>query len=425
MTVFSRIESNVRSYCRVFPKVFTKAYGATLEDENGFKYIDFFAGASSLNYGHNNPQLKERLLAYLNLDGITHSLDLNTGAKREFLETFEKIILKPRQLNYKIQFPGPTGTNAVEAALKITRKVTGRHNIISFSNAFHGMTLGALAATANSYYRNGAGIPSMGVTFMPYDGYLGANIDTTEYLDKVLCDRSSGLDIPAAVIVETIQAEGGINVASFDWLRSLEKVCQKHDILLIVDDIQVGCGRTGTFFSFEEANISPDVVILSKSLSGFGLPLSLVLMKPELDCWKPGEHNGTFRGNNLAFVTAKAALEHYWQDDSFSISIEKKGRIIRSRWEQMAQIAENQGKQALSVRGRGMILGFDCQTGDLASKITTRAFEKGLVIETCGSQGQVIKFLSPLTISEEELDRGTNILAESVAEVINQTTLKK
>ncbi|MGB3508473.1 MAG: diaminobutyrate--2-oxoglutarate transaminase [Microcoleaceae cyanobacterium] len=420
MKIFDRLESNVRSYCRSFPTIFTKAYGSTLEDEKGVKYIDFLAGASSLNYGHNNPKLKERLLDYLNADGIAHSLDMATVTKREFLEAFERIILKPRQLNYKMQFPGPTGTNAVEAALKIARKVTGRHNIISFSNGFHGVTLGSVATTANSYYRNATGIPSMGVTFMPYDGYLGTNIDTTEYLDKVLSDRSSGVDIPAATIVETVQGEGGINVASYDWLRSLETVCRKHDILLIVDDIQVGCGRTGTFFSFEKANIYPDIITLSKSLSGFGLPFSLVLMKPELDCWKPGEHNGTFRGNNLAFVTAKAALEHYWQDDSFSISIEKKGKILRRRLEEIAKITENQGKQALSVRGRGMILGLDCQNGDLASKITTQAFEKGLVIETCGSQGQVIKCLSPLTISEEELERGLDILAESVTEVIDR-----
>jgi diaminobutyrate-2-oxoglutarate transaminase len=409
MNIFSQLESNVRTYSRSFPGVFKKARGAILEDEQGCKYIDFFSGAGTLNYGHNNPKLKERLLDYIDADSIVHSLDMATVAKREFIEAFETIILSPRQLNYKIQFPGPTGTNAVEAALKIARNVTGRTNIISFTNGFHGVTLGSLATTANTYYRNASGIPTTGVTFMPYDGYLGSTVDTTEYLDKVLSDRSSGVDTPAAAIVETVQGEGGVNVASFSWLRSLLKVCRKHHVLLIIDDIQVGCGRTKTFFSFEEAGIFPDLVILSKSLSGFGLPFSVVLMKPELDQWKPGQHNGTFRGNNLAFVTAKAALEIYWQDDCFSASVKEKGTILRTRLE---QIVKNNWEEDFAVRGRGMIQGLDCKDGNLASKITQKAFEKGLMIETCGDKGQVIKCLSPLTISEQELKQGMDILED-------------
>lgn len=329
-----------------------------------------------MNYGHNNPQLKERLLQYLQGDGIVHGLDIATVAKCEFIEAFEAIILKPRQLKYKVQFTGPTGTNAVEAALKIARNAIGRTNIISFSGGFHGVTLGSLATTANTHYREASGIHTTGVTFMPYDGYMGVDIDTTQYLEKVLLDRSSGIDIPAAIIVETVQGEGGVNVATFSWLRSLEKVCRKHNILMIVDDIQVGCGRTGTFFSFEDAGISPDIVTLSKSLSGFGLPFSLVLLKPELDRWKPGQHNGTFRGHNLAFVTAKAALEIYWQDNHFSACIKQKGETIRTRLQQMVK---NYGEASFTVRGRGMICGLDCQNGGLASKIIGTAFAKGLV----------------------------------------------
>jgi len=338
-----------------------------------------------------------------------------TVAKREFIEAFEGIILKPRQLNYKFQFSGPTGTNAVEAALKIARNATGRKNIISFAGGFHGVTFGSLATTSNAYYREACGIPTTGATFMPYDGYMGASLDTTEYLDRVLSDRSSGVDRPAAAIVETVQGEGGVNVASFSWLRSLLKVCRKHDVLLIVDDIQVGCGRTGTFFSFEEAGISPDIVTLSKSLSGFGLPFSLVLMKPELDKWKPGQHSGTFRGHNLAFITAKAALEKYWQDSYLSDSVKEKGTKIRTRLE---QIVKNNGEAPFAVRGRGMIQGLDCSTGDLASKIIAKVFDKGLVIESCGSRGHVLKYLSPLTISEGELEQGLQILEESVKEVM-------
>src|SRR5690606_9412215 len=197
-------------------------------------------------------------------------------AKKAFLEAFERVILGPRGLLYKVQFPGPTGTNAVEAALKLARQVKGRSGVISFTNGFHGVSGGALAATGNAKFRDAAGIALGNTTFMPYDGYLGAGVDTTEYLERMIADRSSGVDHPAAVIVETVQGEGGVNVARFEWLRALERVCRRHDMLMIVDDIQVGCGRTGTFFSFEGAGISPDIVTLSKSISGFGLPMSLV-----------------------------------------------------------------------------------------------------------------------------------------------------
>lgn len=422
MRIFNQLESNVRSYSRLFPTVFKKAQGAVLEDKEGIKYIDFLSGVGTLNYGHNNPLFKERLFRYLESDGIVHGLDLATVAKEEFLEAFESIILQPRQLNYKVQFPGPTGTNAVEAGLKLARKITGRETVIAFSNGYHGVTLGSLAATAKASQREAAGIPTTGVTFMPYDGYLGADFDTTEYLDKVLCDVGSGVNVPAAVIVETIQGAGGVNVASFEWLRSLEKVCRKHEIILLVDDIQVGCGRTGTFFSFEEVGISPDIVTLSKSLSGFGLPFSLVLIKPELDRWKPGQHSGTFRGPNLAFVTAAAALDIYWQDDSLSASVKQKGTRMEMR---LQEIAKNNSDNGFSVRGRGMIQGLDCKEGNLADKIIRTAFAKGLIMETAGAQGQVIRCLPPLTVSEEILEQGLNLLENTIDEVIQETGAKK
>lgn len=258
------------------------------------------------------------LLEYIENDGITHGLDMHTKAKGEFLHAFNDKILKPRGMEYVVQFTGPTGTNAVEAAMKLARNITGQQNIVSFTNGFHGVSLGALAATGNSHHRDAAGVSLNSTHRMPFDGYLGDNIDTTAYLDKVLSDSSSGINSPAAVIVETVQGEGGINAASLEWLRNLQTVCRKHGILLIVDDIQAGCGRTGDYFSFEEAGIQPDIITLSKSLGGYGLPFAVVLIKPELDQWKPGEHNGTFRGNNLAFVTAKAAIENYWADDEFS-----------------------------------------------------------------------------------------------------------
>lgn len=417
MKIFEHLESNVRSYSRLFPTVFKKAQGAILEDKKGQTYIDFLSGVGTLNYGHNNPQIKQRLLDYIESDGIVHGLDLATVAKEEFLEAFEAIILKPRQLHYKVQFPGPTGTNAVEAALKLARQITGRETIIAFSNGYHGVTLGSLATTAKASHRAAAGIATSGVTFMPYDGYLGEAFDTIEYLDKVLWDAGSGVSLPAGVIVETIQGAGGVNVAQVEWLRSLEKICRRHDIVLIVDDIQVGCGRTGSFFSFEEMGISPDIVTLSKSLSGFGLPFSLVLIKPELDRWKPGQHSGTFRGPNLAFVTAKAALDIYWQDNTLSEDVKQKGQLMQWRLE---QIANNNPSLGLSVRGRGMIQGLDCQNGNLAEQMITTAFAKGLIMETAGAQGQVIRCLPPLTVSQEILEEGLHRLETIVKEVTDE-----
>ena len=413
METVNRLESEVRSYCRSFPKVFDRAKGAVLRDEEGGGYLDFLSGAGTLNYGHNNDEIKGAVLAYLEEDGILHGLDLATVAKRRFLQTFERLILKPRNLKYKVQFTGPTGTNAVEAALKIARNVKERTNIVSFTNGFHGMTLGSVSATGNSYYRDAAGVPLSLTTFMPYDGYLGDEVDTLEYLRKMLEDPSSGMDLPAAVIVETVQGEGGVNVASPRWLRGLQKICREFDILLIVDDIQVGCGRTGPFFSFEFADLDPDVVCLSKALSGYGLPMSVVLMKPELDIWKPGEHTGTFRGNNLAFVSAAKTLETYWSDDRFSKAVLAKSVVLKKR---LKAIAEKY-PEAVDVRGRGLIQGIECSPAEGAVAVSRAAFERGLIVETSGSENQVVKCLSALTIDEDSMETALEILERSFAAV--------
>lgn len=414
MKIFDEIESEVQSYARAFPRVFNKAQGEYLYDEDGNQYLDFLAGAGTLNYGHNNPLFKDKLLHYIEQDGITHGLDLHTKAKAEFLTTFNEKILKPRKYQYMVQFTGPTGTNAVEAAMKLARNVTGQQNIVTFTNGFHGVSLGSLAATGNEHHRNAAGVSLLGTHRMPYDAYLGKDIDTTDYLDKVLADSSSGINSPAAVIVETVQGEGGINVASIQWLQNLQAVCKKHKLLLIVDDIQAGCGRTGTFFSFEEAGIYPDIVTLSKSLGGYGLPFAIVLIKPKLDQWKPGEHNGTFRGNNFAFVTAKAAIDQYWSDEKFSHEIKRKGRYMSER---LRAIVNQYGEGNFQTRGRGMFQGINCVNGNLAGKITKKAFQKGLIIETSGADDHVVKFLCPLIISDESLKKGIDIVEESIKEV--------
>ncbi|MEV0293934.1 diaminobutyrate--2-oxoglutarate transaminase [Nocardia sp. NPDC050710] len=411
MTVFETLESNVRGYCRSWPTVFDTASGSWLRDEHGRDYLDFFAGAGSLNYGHNNPILKRALLEYIAGDGITHGLDMSTVAKRRLLETLRDLVFTPRGLDYKVQFPGPTGANAVEAALKLARKVTGRQTILNFTNAFHGMSLGALSVTGNAAKRAGAGIPLVHVAPMPYDGYLDGD-DDLRWMRRALDDSSSGLDKPAAVIVETVQGEGGVNVARASWLRQLAEVCAARGILLIVDDIQMGCGRTGPFFSFEVASITPDIVTLSKSIGGYGLPMALVLFRPELDQWAPGEHNGTFRGNNAAFVTARVALERYWSDGALEAATTAKGERVR------AVLAEVAGTHpGLSTRGRGLVQGLVFEDASQAAKVCRLAFERGLLVETSGSEDEVIKLLPPLTITDEEIEHGLTVLTGAVGAI--------
>ncbi len=413
---FEKNESGVRSYCRSFPVMFQQAKGAELITKDGKRYIDFLAGAGTLNYGHNHPVLKKALLEYIENDGLTHGLDMYTDAKEIFLETFNRLILSPRNMqDYLVQFTGPTGTNAVEAALKLARKVKGRNNVISFTNGFHGCTIGALAVTGNQHHRGAAGVALSDVTRMPYDNYFGKDVNSIEMMDKMLSDPSSGIDKPAAVIVEVVQGEGGLNAASADWVRNLERLCRKHDMLLIVDDIQAGCGRTGTFFSFEEMGIKPDMITLSKSISGYGLPFAVLLMRGKLDEWTPGEHNGTFRGNNHAFVTAAAALEEFWQDDSFAKSVREKGAIIAER---MQQITKRHSADGLFFKGRGMMIGISCPNGEIAAQICEYAFENGLVIETSGAHSEVVKCLCPLTISHEQIDQAMTILDNAFAAVL-------
>lgn len=413
MSIFDEMESTVQTYARSFPVTFNKAQGVWLYDESGKRYLDFLAGAGTLNYGHNHPELKKALLEYIQEDGIAHGLDMHTSAKSGFLTALQDIILKPRDMDYVAQFTGPTGTNAVEAAMKLARKVTGRSNIVTFTNGFHGVTLGALAATGNQHHRGGAGTSMADISRLPYDGYPGVGEDSLVLFEAMLNDNSSGLDKPAAVLFEIVQGEGGLNAATMKWLQRLEKVCREHDILMIADDIQAGCGRTGTFFSFEPAGIKPDFITLSKSLSGMGLPFALVLLRPELDQWSPGEHNGTFRGNNHAFTTARKALELFWQDDKLGAEVRKKGEILTQRFEALLKRFPS---LFTKVKGRGLMQGIACHTGELADVITGKCFERGLVIETAGPDGEVVKCLCPLIITEAELNQGLDWLEEAAAE---------
>jgi diaminobutyrate-2-oxoglutarate transaminase len=256
-------------------------------------------------------------------------------------------------------------------------------------------------------------MPLQGAMPMPFDGYFGDEVDTIACLEKLLADPSSGVDDPAAIILETVQGEGGLNVARIAWLQRLEALCRKRKILLIVDDIQAGCGRTGTFFSFEPAGIKPDIVTLSKSLSGYGLPFALVLLKRELDVWKPAEHNGTFRGNNHAFVTATAMLEQYWRTDEFAQEIRAKGAHLTCR---LRMLVERFSPHLVEVKGRGMMVGVRCADPKRAAAVTKRAFAYGLIIERAGPEDEVIKCMMPLTTPYHELDEGIDILARALAE---------
>jgi diaminobutyrate-2-oxoglutarate transaminase len=413
LEIYARRESEARSYCRSFPKSFVKATGSELTDAGGNTYIDFLGGCSSLNYGHNDPDMKAALIAHITADGITHGLDMHSDAKADFLTAFEEIILKPRNMDYKVMMTGPTGTNAVEAAMKLARKVTGRQNIIAFTNGFHGMTMGALSCTGNAGKRAGAGGgPLCGTTHMPFEGAFGEDVDSLRIVEAMLSNPSSGVDAPAAFIIEPVQGEGGLNAASTAFMQGIARLAKDHGALFIVDDIQAGCGRTGTFFSFEEMGIEPDLIPMAKSFSGMGLPFAALLIKPEHDIWGPAEHNGTFRGNNHAFVTARVALEKFWKDDTFQKEIAAKAEILR---EALKRIADD--IPGARLKGRGMMQGVDVGNGDLAGKICARAFENGLIIETSGARDEVVKVLAPLTTPETTFRKGLEILTEAAREV--------
>jgi len=369
--------------------------------------------AGSLNYGHNPSEIQSKIVDYICADGILHAMDMMTERKFAFLEDLKSILLTPRGLDYRAQFSGPTGTNSVEAALKLARKVKGRRHVVAFSNAFHGVTMGSLAVTASEKKRSGSYLPLRDTYFFPYEGFA-PGLDTLALLEAAFERPGSGYERPAAIILETIQGEGGVNVGSAAFLQDIAAFCQRNDILLIVDDIQAGCGRTGRFFSFEAFGIVPDIVCLSKSLSGIGLPMSMLLFKPDLDIWKPGEHAGTFRGNALAFVAAAEALRLYWLDDTHAAHVETVGRAMGD-W--AAQIAD-ETDGIVSTRGRGAFHGLEFADPDRAETVSRQCFADGLLIDTCGPRGAVLKLMPPTTIALDELADGLSIIEHALRRTI-------
>jgi len=403
MKIFEEYESEIRAYCRAVPTVFCSSDNAIMIDENGKEYVDFFAGAGVLNFGHNNPKMKEAIIEFISNNGVAHSLDMFTDVKRDFIDTFVNTILKPRNMSYKLQFTGPTGTNAVEAALKLARRTTGRENVVAFNRGFHGMTLGALACTANQAFRGAAGVSLNNVIRDTFN-----DMEALSNLRQKFEDKGSGLMPPAAFLVEPVQAEGGVRVGTKEWLQGVQKLAKDIGALFIIDDIQAGCGRTGSYFSFDDLDLDPDIIILAKGLGGFGTPIGMNLNRPEIDAnWNPGEHTGTFRGQGISFVAGKVGLE-YFKDNTLNESVREKGKFIRSKLDAL-QVAH----PTLKV----MMLAIEFESAAIAKEVTTGCFNNGLIIGAC-STGEIVKFIPPLTIEDATLEKGMDIFVRVTTEVL-------
>jgi len=422
MTIFEQRESNVRGYSRVYPVTFKTAKNARQTDEDGKEYIDFFAGAGVLNFGHNNDAMIKAMIDYMQNDGVLHSLDMQTSAKAEFMEAFTEVVLEPRNMAHRIQFMGPTGTNAVEAAMKLARRATGRTEILAFSQGFHGMTLGSLAATANQYFRGAAGVPLNHVRHEAFGCEVpcagcnqGCGLEALDHLRARYRNPSSGMSAPAAILLETIQAEGGVNVAGKEWMKGIAALAKELGAVLIVDDIQVGCGRTGNYFSFDDLGIMPDIVCLAKGVGGIGTPMAMNLVHPDLDKhWSPGEHTGTFRGQNLSFVAGKVALD-YFRDDSFLKGVMEQSKLVDQYLQPLLH-----ADKTLQLRGKGMIFGLDMGSGERSAAVVQECFKNGLIIAACGTGGKVLKIIPPLTIPKEDLIEGLEILTDAVRSVMEK-----
>ncbi|WP_404317799.1 diaminobutyrate--2-oxoglutarate transaminase [Malaciobacter canalis] len=409
-TIFETYESEIRAYCRAVPTVFKASTNATMIDEDNKEFIDFFGGAGVLNFGHNNPKMKEALIEFIQRDGVAHSLDMFTDVKRDFIKTFVDTVLKPRGWeDRKLQFTGPTGTNAVEAALKLARKITGRTEVVAFNRGFHGMTLAALACTANNAFRSSSGVPLNHVIRDTFN-----DMDALENLRQKMFDLASGMLPPAAFIVEPVQAEGGVRIATKQWLQGVQQLAKDTGALFILDSIQCGCGRCGSYFSFDDLDVDPDIIILAKGLGGFGTPIGMLVNKPEVDkAWSPGQHTGTFRGQGFSFVAGKIGLE-YFKNEEFNEETKRKGNIVREILDKL----NSKYEKVVDVRQKGLMLAIEFDSAATVKEITAKTYENGLIIGAC-STGEIIKFIPPLTITDEELNKGLERFTASVEAVLS------
>ncbi len=416
------LESNARSYPRGIPIAFAEGRGATMRDADGNTFIDFFAGAGILNVGHGNPAVAAA--ATEQQERLVHALDFPTPAKLRLLHALKRILPGRLSRTARVHFGGPTGSDAVEAAIKLARAHTGRDAIVAFQGSYHGMTAGALAVTSNT----SLGGPVAGpVHFLPYPydyrspfGLNGKSCwrGCVHMLETALEDPASGVPKPAAVIVEPIEGEGGTIVPPRGFLREVRRITHEHDVLLIVDEIQTGFGRTGTMFACESDHVTPDVITLSKALGGIGYPISCIAYDEELDSWRPGDHIGTFRGHQVAMAAGAAAIEYIER-----MNLASHAAVLGELALGMLEDASEDRAAVGEVRGRGLMIGIelvrDRETRkpwpELASEVRRACAERGLIIEVGGHYSNVARFLPPLVISRRLLERGIEIFLESLA----------
>lgn len=424
-------ESNARSYPRRIPIAIEEAEGIYVKDADGRKFIDCLAGAGTLALGHNHPVVIDAIEKVLHDKRPLHTLDLTTPVKEEFVsEVFDSL---PEEFakRAKIQFCGPTGGDAIEAAIKLVKTATGRRSILSFQGGYHGATHGTMALSGNLGPKQNVQGLMPDVHFMPYPyeyrcpfgmgGEDTGKISTT-YIENLLYDPESGILPPAAMILEVVQGEGGSIPAPVEWLREIRRITKERNIPLIIDEVQTGIGRTGELFAFQHADIVPDVVVLSKAIGG-SLPLSVVIYDRELDKWGPGAHIGTFRGNQMAMAAGTATLK-YIKENNLSQHAKELGEKLMLE----LSILQNEIPEIGDVRGRGLMVGAEIvnpkipsnQKGtfaanpELASRIQRECFNRGLILEVGGRHGSVIRFLPPLIITEEQLDDVIAIFKDAV-----------
>ena len=407
MNPFDALESNVRYYCRRWPAVFSSASGSVITDEDGVEYLDFFAGAGALSYGHNNPLFVDVAIEHLRSGRLLHSLDTFTPEKRTFLETIERTILQPRQLDMVVQTVGPTGATAVEAALQLAQRLTGHRGVVGFAGGYHGMSYRA-ASISDSMAGRETSAHLKDFVALPYVQHVTEQ--DIELLESTLRSTVNGQPI-GVVIIEPTQGEGGARAFDPAYLAAIRRVTRDLGILVIADEIQAGVGRTGPFFSFEGSQLDPDIICVSKSISGLGLPMAINLVRRSLDTWNPGEFSGTFRGNNLAFATSAVMMSHYWSDSTLEKNTELFATTVRTALESMS---DSFGAGRFSVRGNGLLCGLAVGDTDVAAAISRHAFERGLIVETCGPGDTIVKLLTPLVIEPAQLDTGLERLALAV-----------
>ncbi|CAM2990669.1 diaminobutyrate-2-oxoglutarate transaminase [Pseudomonas gessardii] len=429
-------ESNARSYPRRIPLALKRAKGIYVEDVEGRSFIDCLAGAGTLALGHNHPVVIEAIQQVLLDELPLHTLDLTTPVKDQFVQDLFSLLPVELAREAKIQFCGPTGTDAVEAALKLVRTATGRSTVLSFQGGYHGMSQGALSLMGSLGPKKPLGaLLANGVQFLPfpYDyrcpfglgGAEGVKVNL-HYLENLLNDPEAGVLLPAAVIVEVVQGEGGVIPADLDWLRGLRRITEQAGVALIVDEIQSGFGRTGKMFAFEHAGIVPDVVVLSKAIGG-SLPLAVVVYRQWLDTWLPGAHAGTFRGNQMAMAAGSAVMRYLKEH-----KVADHAAAMGERLAEHLRLLQRDFPHLGDIRGRGLMLGVELVnpsgTPDvqghppvhrqLAPLVQRECLKRGLILELGGRHGSVVRFLPPLVITAAEIDRVAELFGRAVAAAV-------